>query len=139
MTSVAAGGPVQFVPDDDLVVVGRASLRYGALVNRGRFYRVAIAPARLTAFVSETDDGFVAECPELSSLGYGPDPDSAVRDLHDAVRDYLTILAEKQPSLSPGVAHHAQYVQLLSTPEASWFASINGPVTAPSPNAADLE
>lgn len=141
MTPVAAaGGPTQIVPNESIyAVAGKEHLLYVALAKRGLSYRVALAPARLTAFVNATDEGFVAESPELGSLGYGPDAEAAVADLRDAVRDYLTVLAEKHPPLSPRVAHHARYVQLLNTPEASWFAAINGPVADPSPNAADLE
>jgi len=127
MTAIAvAGGPAQLTSEGDLAFVGDAttSIRYAVSSRRGSSYRVSVAPARLTAVVDETDEGFTARSPELNSLGYGPDPDAALADLTEAVRDYLTFLVEKRPTLAPEVAHHETYLDLLSAPEASWFAAV---------------
>jgi len=142
MTPIAvAGGPAELIPNESNLrfasLPGEVEMRfrYGPTVFAGgAIYRVPMAPARLTAVISETDEGFVAESPEVGSLGYGQDPESAFADLQDAVRDHLTILAEKQPPLAPSVAHHARYLPLLTTPKASWFAAIRNPAHSPAAN-----
>jgi hypothetical protein len=128
VASAPAGGPTHLdshelgrTPAHD----SRGSLRtqYRA-VPRGRIYRVVVSPARLTAIIEATEDGFAATCPELESLGYGRLPQEALTDLIDATRDYLTMLAEDRPPLAPRIASHALYVPLLGVPDASWFAAV---------------
>jgi len=88
-------------------------------------YRLPVLPLRLRAVLSRTDEGFVAEVPELNVLGYGPDRQRALDDLRDAVRDYLVIVRDNDAGLAPSVAHHAAYVPLLDAPEESWFAAVD--------------
>lgn len=123
----AAGGPTQLVtPESDLALSGDggALLRYAPFARGVGTYRVVLAPARLTAVITETDEGNLARCPELESLGYGASPEEALADLVEATREYLTVLSEERPKFAPQVAHHARYVRLLDAPAGSWFASV---------------
>lgn len=144
MTTVVIGGPVdsrrqdsQDVEVED--VVGVAVLRYPPIQRRegSSSYKVEMPPLRLRALVSRTDDGFIAEVAELGVFGYGAHLSDALDDLRDAVRDYLTIVRDGGMQLAPSVAHHAEYVPLLDSPEESWLAAVD--VAAPGNDAADLE
>lgn len=124
----AAGGPAQLVaPESDLALSGEGEvrLRYGPFTRSAGAYRVLLAPARLTAAITATDEGHVARCLELESLGYGATAEVALADLVEATCQYLTVLAEERPKLAPQVAHHERYVRLLDAPAGSWFASVN--------------
>jgi len=117
-----AGGPTRDQgPASAIVQVGHAhSLRY-RFQPRGHIYRLTIATPLLAALVKQTESGFVARCPQLETLGYGPSAAEARADLTDATREYLSILAEDDKSLSPRIAHHALYIPLLRVPDASWW------------------
>lgn len=121
------GGPIDIGSNEsNLVQAGQVllrRLRYRP-APRGRIYRVVLAPQRLTALIERTEQGFVATCPQLDSLGYGPEPESALTDLMEATREYLSLLAEDHPPLAPRIASHALYVPLLATSQASWFAAV---------------
>lgn len=124
--AIAAGGPTELVPEESPpLTLGSLFLRYAARVIDSGVYRVRLLPRRPTALIAPTEQGFVAECPELGSLGYGETQDAALDDLRAAIREYLTVLVEKDLDLAPSVAHHARYVDLLGAPEQSWFAAIN--------------
>jgi hypothetical protein len=132
---VAAGGPINVASlESDLSVAQagtiRARLTYVPFEWHGPSYVANVAPARLTAIISASDEGFVAECPELNSLGYGADERSALDDLIDSTCEYLTFLLEKQPELAPEVSHHALYLALLEVPARSWFAAVHMPPAA---------
>lgn len=129
---ITAGGPVRLVQaESDLTVAVLESTEfhfdYGAPDWTGPTYEALIAPARLTAVIRPTDEGFAAHCPELNSLGYGTDERLALEDLIDAVREYLTFLHEKRPTLAQEVSHHGLYLELLSVPAGSWFAAVDIP------------
>jgi predicted RNase H-like HicB family nuclease len=142
MTPTLIGGPVNsraIAEPQDVEIPGftRIMLRYPPFQpSEGSItYTVAMPPLRLRAILRRTDEGFVAEVPELRVLGYGEHADEAVDDLRDAVKDYLTIVRDSGGRLAPSVAHHAEYVALLDAPEESWFAA----VVAHSEYAADVE
>jgi hypothetical protein len=131
MTAIAIGGPVEKPHRDNLddAQIGghaRLSIRYPVLARREGFstYKMQFAPLRLSPVVAPTDDGFVAEVPELGVLGYGSHLDDALDELRDAVRDYLTIVRDSGANLAPAVAHHAAYLPLLDVPEESWLAAV---------------
>jgi len=112
--------------------------RYGKLHTEGATsYTVAVPPLRLRAIVRPTDEGFVAEVPELQVLGYGRHISEAVDDLAEAVREYLIVVRDSGGRLAPSVLHHGEYVALLDTPEESWFAAVT--LSLPPQDAADVE
>jgi len=122
-----AGGPTRVaVPESAVLQVGRPHRWHYKPQPPAPGYRVALAPYRLTALFEATDEGFVATCPQLATLGYGRDPESAMRDLTAATRDYLSILSEDSPPLSPEITHHTLFLPLLRFPDSSWFAAIVG-------------
>jgi len=130
MTPVATvGGPTQTgAPESEPLSVGveRTKIVYRHPVLRGRVYSLKLsASARLIATIVPTDEGFVARCRELGSLGYGPDPQAALDDLIEATSEYLTFLSEDKPPLAPEIAHHSIYVALLGVPVAAWFVAIS--------------
>ncbi len=126
-TAAQAGGPTQLIgpPGFRVAHAGQeCGWRYAASATRGRGYRIAVAPYRLTATIERTDEGFVATCPQLETLGYGPDRESAIADLIDATDDYMAVLDEDRPPLSPRIEHHALFLPLRGFPHHSWFAAI---------------
>lgn len=127
MTPVAiAGGPAAPSSTGELISTYGQNMRYVSYPPHGSVYRIPVTP-RLTAYVEPTDDGFVATCPQLESLGYGADAVGAFLQLLEATQEYLTYLSDQQPLLSPRVAHHKAYVRLLEVPVTSWFAAIGRP------------
>ena len=131
------GGPSQFgTPESAGVQVGEPRRVHYRGEPGGHAYRVAMAPFRLTAVLERTEEGFVASSPELETLGYGADPTSAVSDLVEATRDYLSLLAESDTPLSPRIAHHAWYLPLLRVPPNTWFAAFIGTFFPNGPDAA---
>src|SRR5215211_3966111 len=95
------GGPVdsrhpQERQDLKISETKRIALRYAPLLRAEGVtsYTVTVPSLRLRAVVRRTDEGFVAEVPELRVLGYGEHLGEAVDDLQDAVRDYLTIVRD---------------------------------------------
>jgi predicted RNase H-like HicB family nuclease len=99
----------------------------------GFSYSVSVARRRLQAVLSRGDEGYIAEAPELESLGYGASPLDALADLQESVEQYLEVLSEGG-ELAPRVRNHADFLHLLEVPRESWFASVR-----PVDNAAELE
>lgn len=126
-----AGGPTRIaVPESAVLQVGKPHRWHYEPQPPAPGYRVVFAPYRLTALIEATDEGFVATCPQLATLGYGRDPGSAIQDLTAATWDYLSILSEDRPPLSPAITHHTLFLPLLRFPTSSWFAAIAGLLSA---------
>lgn len=120
-----AGGPTQLsTPESAVIQVGQSQRIHYLAERRGGVYRVTVARFRLAAVIESTEEGFVATCPQLETLGYGTDPPRAIADLVDATRDYLSLLAESNIPLSPRIVPHARYTPLLRVPPVVWFASV---------------
>lgn len=133
--TLVVGGPSMESDAPEMTEKGhRVGYHYAPRVG-GASYRVRIARRRLQAVLSLGDEGYIAEAPELESLGYGASPMEALADLQDNVEQYLEVLGEGA-ELAPRVSGHAEFVHLLDVPRASWFASVRQPIAG---DAAELE
>ena len=97
-----AGGPTRDDgPASAIIQVGHAfSLRYRSQ-PRGHIYRLTISTPRLAALVEQTESGFVATCPQLETLGYGPSAVEARGDLTDATRVFVNPGRGRQTAIAP--------------------------------------
>ncbi len=129
MTELAtAGGPIEIAgPGKQPDIVGEDQpwkVRYKApTLNEASRYSVSVVKRRLSAVFTRGDEGWIARCPELGSLGYGESVTEAFEDLHRAAQDYLEVIKDK--ALSPENEQHGVYTALLRVSQDSWFAFIS--------------
>jgi hypothetical protein len=107
-----------------------AALRYPRAERVENSYPVSLFSSRLSAKVSRSEGGWIAQATGVDGIGHGATWKGALDDLSDRVEQYLEFLRDDKPKLAPDIAHHTDYIALLDTPRGLWFASVT--IDAPS-------
>lgn len=111
---------VEIVPEG----AGRAALRYPRPKPVENSYPIPLFSARLAAKVRRSESGWIAQTADVNEIGHGATWMGALDNLCDCVAQYLEFLRDDKPKLAPEIAHHADYIALLDTPQDLWFASV---------------
>lgn len=102
------------------------TVRYELAENLGYTFNV-VAPKRppddlfLSVEIAEDNGAFYMRATEIDVSVEGDSPAEAIRELSEAVKDWLEYLREEKPALVADLENQRRYVALLDFAPLTWF------------------
>lgn len=84
--------------------------------------KIITSEKRLTVILAKDGDQFCAYCPELDLVTEMGNPEDALEDMIEAIKDYAKEYMEEVElySNSPNRAHHLPYIKAISSCKDDW-------------------